>query len=501
MEPTPPKHDLREIGHLFLSGLRQRQTGNAPRPVRISPRQRQEQPVELTPEEIAGVAGDALQPVADDLGDASTASLRVTCLVGGHLGARLHERALQHAGALAAAESTRVAVVELDPRTGTRITLVEAGVGEVIAATAAPDMRFAEALEELTWDVRDWVVVIPNPRAVEARAAVCAARHVAVLCDADADGAVSAYRTLKGLADLLRRDARPLPRLTLSMPAVSPDVAEATLRKLAAVSGQFLGWPLAEALVAEPSSGMTGTVAFADAAPPTPECWSVVATLVTRDAPEAAGRPAPVEPSAPSRQTAAAPAVPLLRDDPPAAPSRAHPTPDNCDEPPSTPPATASEPGDDVIELPDAATPDAPAVLSAVLAGCATRWAACPIVPPMCPEARVVVDRDRTLAVVGVVATDPERGAPRDNALGTLRRLALAHEWLKQNRGLVVMAVRQFAIDAHALPRLVLLVDHSAAAAVGELRPLLGGAGGHVRVMTFRTLRWSGRTGLLLDAA
>ena len=60
------------------------------------------------------------------------------------------------------------------------------------------------------------------------------------------------------------------------------------------------------------------------------------------------------------------------------------------------------------------------------------------------------------------------------------------------------MAIPQFAIDAHSLPQLRLLVDQADLSAQ-ILQPML--ESGHVSVQAYRKLRWGAKTGLLLEAA
>jgi hypothetical protein len=163
----------------------------------------------------------------------------------------------------------------------------------------------------------------------------------------------------------------------------------------------------------------------------------------------------------------------------------------------ATAPATASFPmtfadappaGDDVLDLPgDVADPRG--VLSAVLRRPEWGLAECPIEPPACPAAaRLAVSRDRGLVLVAVAA----RG------LADLRAIGQAYRWLAENRGLIALALPQFAIDAGRTPGLHLLVDQGDIAG-DQLRPIMQAE--HVRVRAYRTLRWAGRTGLLLDAA
>ena len=86
MDHQPPNqpHSIREIGHLFLSSVRDRQTAGAPRPQRTPPAKPPAPPVEthsghneptidLTPEEFAQVLSDAEPQSAPD----KRASLRL----------------------------------------------------------------------------------------------------------------------------------------------------------------------------------------------------------------------------------------------------------------------------------------------------------------------------------------------------------------------------------------------------------------------------------------
>ena len=141
----------------------------------------------------------------------------------------------------------------------------------------------------------------------------------------------------------------------------------------------------------------------------------------------------------------------------------------------------------DVIDLPEGtATPSA--IVGAVLRGGANQLIECPVKPPMCPDATLAVGRDHRLTLLAVAR----------QGLSDLRAIAQAYQWLVQNRGLVAMAVPQFAIDAHQLPRLELLIDQTDMSAE-ILQPMLQST--NVTVTAYRKLRWAGRTGLLLNAA
>ena len=106
----------------------------------------------------------------------------------------------------------------------------------------------------------------------------------------------------------------------------------------------------------------------------------------------------------------------------------------------------------------------------------------------MCDDARLAVSRDRRLTLLAVTT----------KGLSDLRLIGQAYQWLSQNRALIAMALPQLAIDAHQMPRLQLLVDHADASAE-VLQPMLHT--GHVSVTAYRKVRFSGRRGLLLEAA
>jgi hypothetical protein len=139
----------------------------------------------------------------------------------------------------------------------------------------------------------------------------------------------------------------------------------------------------------------------------------------------------------------------------------------------------------EVIELPAGAGESA--ILDAVV-GQGRQFIQCPVKPPKCEHVMLAVSRDRRLTMLAVAG----------KGLTDLRSIGAAFGWLVENRGLVAMALPQFAIDAHGMPALRLLVDH---ADVGEdvLQPIL--SSGTVTVQAYRKLRWGTRTGLLLEAA
>ena len=150
-------------------------------------------------------------------------------------------------------------------------------------------------------------------------------------------------------------------------------------------------------------------------------------------------------------------------------------------------PMSAGNVSDEVIEIPG---PDAtPAsVLEAILRGNGRDLIECPVPVPMCDGAKLAVGRDRRLTLIAVTG----------KGLTNLRGVGYAYRWLIENRALVAMAVPQLAIDAHAMPKLRLMVDHADTTA-DVLTTILQNPA--VEVKAYRTLRWGNRTGLLLEAA
>jgi hypothetical protein len=143
----------------------------------------------------------------------------------------------------------------------------------------------------------------------------------------------------------------------------------------------------------------------------------------------------------------------------------------------------------EVIDLPEGELNHA-AILAAVVrqGESGGNWVHCPIKAPMCPDAVLAVGRDHRLMLLAVAG----RG------LAELRSIGLAFRWMSENRALIRMALPQLSIDAHGLPMVKLLVDHTDLTA-DLLQPLLQTA--TVSVQAYRKLKWGAKTGLLLEAA
>jgi hypothetical protein len=351
-------------------------------------------------------------------------------------------------------------------------------------------------------------------------------QHWVLLSTCDHDGIVSCYRTLKGLHESRR------PRLSLAvLNARDAEEADRTYRKLSSVCRQFLNWDLETESPVEPAANVAEHVALLTESPRGAAIgpqWQVVADFLSR-AKTAAPHAMPPTPTFKRIDLDAVPVKedleePLIQDtgesmvapsatatgnmsSDPAAPQPASgprlvadmvvPRAGGAEMPVAPTPrvqpvlgrqaAVASSLVDEVIDLPEGQSSTG-AILAAVLRARAGELIECPLPVPACPEARLAVTRDRRLVLMAVT----EQGLPE------LRAIGRAYQWLTENRALIAMALPQFAIDAAAMPRLRLLVDHADLAA-DTLQPML--QSGTVSVLAYRKLRWGGKNGLLLEAA
>lgn len=540
-DQQPKKKPLSEIGHLFLSDVRDRHLGGAPRPQRTPPGGSAKAPhakpasaprtdvsIDLTPEEYAQVFGGGAGAASMAAGTRAAPSQGarrtppMTAILGEHLNGKQFARVKEYARHLAAREG-RVGLIELDG-SEFRLMCFEAD-GESAecptvsaateVATEAYDPRaMAEAVEELNFDVDRWLLLVPSPRVLEAQPLLALVDHWVLLTTCDHDGVVSSYRMLKGMADLGRA------RLTLAVLDAHDEVHAAKVHnKLAGVCEQFLG----RALQAEPPVRRAYRVAEHlvmlcrpnrdKAQLGNPPQWaiveeflakakaatSVVAPAEETETAEADGPPSvddnehdgvSIDPAAPTQRelvgdvvvpTAGAPA-------PEAIMAEATPVAVGAQTPASGADPVCDESASNVLDLPSLDA-SAEQIVSAVLKqDGGSALLECPVRPPMCADARLAVTREHGVVLVAVAG----RG------LNELRSIGQAYRWLVENRSLIGMAVPQLAIDARQTPRLRLLVDRLDANA-DVLQPMLGG--GHVTVQSYRRLKWGQKAGLLLEAA
>jgi hypothetical protein len=499
----PSKKDrLGEISHLFLSSVRDRQTGGAPRPQRKPPGEKPPHNVtiDLTPEEFAQVFGDPESAAAPE---SPAQAPPVTAVIGTHLNGKLFDRVKEYAGHLCAASGKRIGLIEVDAAEF-RVMLFERSTGAPQArpedvSAAAPEsfdaQRMSDALGELNWDVHRWLLLLPNPRSAEARQVLRLMSHCVLLSTCDHDGVVACYRTLKGLVELNR------PRLSLALlDAHDEEQAGKITHKLSSVCQQFLNWQLeAEPIVRRPGNVAEHLVLCARALQASDVRagipWQVITSFLAQGKPEKVHTMEPAPGSEPVEKHTVAdvivrerastrPAEPVEREtkvriggpDPISPPRRSAEAPTSVNQ----------SGGEDVIELPDHER-GAAAILAAIVRNQPARLVECPLKPPMCPEATVAVGTDHRLVLVAIA----------NAGLRDLRAIGRAYQWLMENRALVTMALPQMSIDAQQLPRLQLIVDQADLSA-DVLQPML--ESGNVLVQSYRKLNWAGRTGLLLAA-
>ncbi len=478
-----------ELGRLFLGDVRRRQTEGQLPPKRRAPGSKPDVSIDLTPEEFARMFGDNAQPRGD-------APALVQAVLAPHLNGRQGQCVRQYARHLAA-EGSRVGLIELD---GSRLQVScfeQGGQTSEAAPLQITQMRpIVEALQEMNWDVNQWVLSIAHPRTPEARALLRGVGHWTLLATCDHDGVVGAYRTLKGL----REDQRPEVTVAV-LDALEPRQAGGIFDKLSSVCQQFLEWPLQHRIVVreDPQAGEQQVFTSEGSAIIWPAIEQFIGGLSAETEEEI--DPAPQAPAAtsPSRKQVVGeivlpePATPrVVEAEPlpvsvaqapvaqaPVAPMTADPRPQEA----KPLPATGSE--DEVIDLPPGA---AAGVLEAILRHQGQELTQSPLHPPMCPEACLAVGRDGRLTLAAAASA----------GLANLRAIAQAYHWLRENHALIRMALPQFAINADNEPQMRLFVDHSDLCAQ-SLAPLLQNP--HVRIQPYRRVRWGEKAGLLLEAA
>jgi len=548
-EPNPKKPSLSDIGHLFLSSIRERQTGGAPRPLRRGPGSPPPSSMDLSHLEFEEALNEARRdepaPVLSSCpgvlpaAPMGTPAPAVKLLLASHLGLTATRRAAEYAAHLArdreggsgpgagpaagyGSSNGRIGLIEIDAAL-LRVTVFERQ-SDAVKVPQLPESRswtaheVSDALEELSWDVPRWLLAIGHPRGGEARVLLGAARHWTLLAGCGDEMIVSAYRALKGAVEQ-PRSARPGDSDPSRPEAVSlallgaPDASEAerVFQKLSGVCRQFLGIALQKEPAVLADNGDVAAHIVINAQSPLPggaeppAHWeTVVADFLqglTGEQPQERLATAPMKPQIeqPTTPSFGPPVAPPIA--PPVAPPVAR-LPDRLaamdDRAPE--PAMPKLSVESSMEAADAASTviDLPAgirapsdVVYAVMAG-AGDLTACPLRAPMCAEAGIAVNADHRLVLVAVAGTDA----------GDLRTIAAAFAWMAENRTLIAMALPQFAIDAMRPPMLRLLVDHGGGHGGGRaeaLAPLLQNDCVSVRV--YRRLRWGGKSGLLLEAA
>lgn len=452
---------LSEISHLFLSTIRQKQ-GAAPR--RTPPKPNCS--VDLTPEEFNDVAAgaDAVEP-----GPAP-----ITAIIASHLPDQY--RAVCSYASHLSQQHRRVGIIEVDANE-LRLSCFdgtteqdEAELADSSVGSYFEPRHLAEAMEELNADIDQWLVLIKDPKLAESRSALRLIQNWLLLSTCDSDGIISAYRSVKGLSNLEHQ------KLTVAL--INPADAEQAKRvqkKIADVCGRFLNWPVQPGPVLRADERATPRVIMHwhpthdKSTMSVGPHWQTIESFLSR------ANPAAPEISSEENEEilGQAPENPTV---PPASDSLAIPRAEA---------AAAHESDHRILSL---NASDANSVLDAVLRQNGADLVACPVPLPMCETARLVVSRDRRLVLLAVAG----------KGLVDLRAIGYAYRWVIENRQLIAMAVPQFAINSEPLPKLRLLIEHTDRDAE-MLRPILQNQ--LVEIFPFRTLNWSGRLGLLLNAA
>src|SRR4051812_8451008 len=288
-DEQPNKKSLSEISHLFLSSVRDNATGGA-RPKRLPPgAPRPDVSIDLTPEEFAQVYGGAASAEPE-----RPAIAPVSAIIGAHLNGKQFDRVKEYARHLAAGDK-RIGLIEVDA-SEFRVMCFDRGTADTTGHAEGVETydarQMSEALDKLAWDIDHWLLLLPNPRAPEARALLRDVGHWVLLSTCDHDGVVSCYRAIKGLLDSSHR-----PRLSLALlnPADQTEAGR-VYRKIAGVCEQFLSWPMEAESAVQPAVDIAEHLVLLcrpnrdKAAVAIAPQWQIVAEFLTRARADAAAR-------------------------------------------------------------------------------------------------------------------------------------------------------------------------------------------------------------------
>jgi hypothetical protein len=491
--PANPDRAISAISHLFLSSPEATEDANVADEVAALAEELHLDPAVL----YDGPAGGE-----EEVGPLPALGRPVRAVIGAGMNGSFFTRGREYAAHLVAGGG-RVGLVQIDADE-IRLHLVE---HDADPATLPPERprptegdlndarrcrRITEALSELDYDVDRWLVLLPDPRHPEAKRLLAELRECVVLATADHDGVVAGYRTVKGLCE----EVSPSEVAVALVDATDDGAARRVHHKLAEVCRQFLNVTLedggrvrAASTVAEHnvlwfrarSTGLADDAAVPSAAPQ----WGLLGKfLADGRAAEAAAnaaegaigrerqrqdvlpdRPVPTEAMEPEiQEDSTMPFKPVMREIAPPAP---------------TPVADAGD--DDLVTLASGSPAD-------VARGYLQRQGLEPlaITPPQLPEAVIAVSGG-VLQLVAVTGSEPHK----------LDACEAARVWLGQSAAVIALALPAANINVEATPRLTLLIrdGESSAPAVRHAAAQVG-----VSVVPHRTLKWSGRVGLLLAA-
>lgn len=492
MSDQPKQHrSLSEISHLFLSSVRERQTGGAARPQRKPPTHQpapapRPPSVDLTPEEFQEVLAGTPEQQAPRVPP-------IKAVLASHIGNSQLEPAMRYARHIAAS-GKRVGLIAIAAGEFRLITFDSSeATGERPAATAADclDARaMREAINELNYDLDLWLLAVSNPRVPEGRKLLRAVGQWVILATGDRDGLVACYKVIKSLAE------SPHPRLSLAVMDARNDAdARHAIEKIAGACQQFLDWqifpepPVSDARHVGEYDAMH-CLAHDKAQLASAAHWQVVEELIEA-AKKNPAEPAPavanaqMEPKAQAQTEHSEESMPrtnaqmniaeqkkLIAEEEHAAPAAVQPM------------LIARTQMAEVIDLPEGGGESVVPTIMRHMGDLIE----CPLRPPTCPEAHLAVSRERRMVLV----------ASAGQELSRLTTVAQAYHWAQENAELLAMAMPQFAMDAHQPPQLRLLVDQADLDAEA-LSPLLQIQ--TITLHTYRRVKWGMKTGLLLDAA
>ncbi len=444
-QQPPQDRKLSEISHLFLSSIRQKASNGQTPPRRIPPGQKADFGNDLTPEELAGVSTEEAQAENPDRDGAPVP--QITALIASHLNGKQLDRAKQYARHLTA-DGSRIGLIEVD---ASEFRLMCFGSGESQAqpepetVESFESRRMIEAINEMSCDVDEWLLLLPAPRTPEARTILREVARWVALSTCDHDGVVASYRALKGLTDLWPQEQK-RPSLSLALlDAADDDHAARIAAKLSTTLAQFLTWPVESTTSIHPALEASEQLVLCcrpvhdktqvAAAPQ----WQILSDFVNRSKVSAAEDSVIMDPkkwakrltpSEPPRRLIAEVVMPT-----PVAETETVPLTLPISGPIPMKPMESTM-SDDVIDLPEDAS--AGSILSAVLQAKGNDLIECPISPPMCPTGRIAVSRDHRIVLIAVAR----------QGLTELPNIGHAFRWLIENRGLIGMAVPQFSIDS-----------------------------------------------------
>lgn len=241
--------------------------------------------IDLTPDEFADLVAQQFGGSASgaELGDEAdregqphargTRHPRVCAVIGARLNGTFVRRSCQYAASLCETKEETVGVVVVEPDRLRVLGVSSTGNTDAEKPEEISDVEgLRAAFNELQCDIRQWLVVLPDPHLPAARRLLGRLEQWVLLATADHDGVVSSYRTLKGLCELPvgddecpeGRSHHEGPRIMLAL-LDAPNATEAHrhARKLVGVCKQFLDLELAAGQSGPPAGAVSHSAGHA----------------------------------------------------------------------------------------------------------------------------------------------------------------------------------------------------------------------------------------------